>query len=367
MKKVLATILVLSMVLSLALAGCTSSTPQTSETNSPAPSASESVTEPSASAETSAPAVTVKTGLGTVISIAKSKSVTPDADALTEADITTAAVTLGADGKIINVKIDMVQSKISFDANGQLKTDTTAALQTKVEQGDAYGMKAASKIGKEWYEQIAALEDWMVGKTIDEVMGMQISQEGTSAEADLTSSVTIHVGDYLNAVKKAVDNAKDFGVQVTGATKTGLGHVVAIGKSASAAADAEALAQTDDVAAAVTVDESGKIVGVVIDMAQVKINVDAKGNVTTDTTVAPQTKVELGDKYGMKSASKIGKEWYEQIAALSQWMIGKTIDEVMGMQLSAEGTTAEADLTSSVSVHVGDYLNAVQKAVNNAD
>jgi hypothetical protein len=259
----------------------------------------------------------------------------------------------------------MVQSKVNFDAAGQLKTDVAVAPQTKVELKEAYGMKKASKIGKEWYEQITALEDWMVGKTIDQVMGMKVA-DGYAAEADLTSSVTMHVSDFLNAVKKAVDNAKDFGTAVTGKTKTGLGNVVSVAKSTSATADAAALAETDDTAVAVTVDESGKIVGVVIDSAQVKINVDAQGNVTTDTTAALKTKVELGNDYGMKKASKIGKEWFEQIAALSQWMIGKTIDQVTGMKV-ADGYTAEADLTSSVSMHVSDYLTAVQKAVANAD
>jgi hypothetical protein len=47
-------------------------------------------------------------------------------------------------------------------------------------------------------------------------------------------------------------------------------------------------------------------------------------------------------------------------------MVGKTVDQVMAMQLSAEGTPSEPDLTSSVTIHVGDYLKAVQKAVANA-
>ncbi len=337
MKKIVVSILIFAMAVSLALAGC-------------------SVT-----------AVSVKTGLGAVISIAKSASATADAGALAEADVTTAAVTLGADGKILGVKFDVLQSKVNFDAAGQLTTDIAVTPQTKVELKEGYGMKKASAIGKEWYEQAAALEDWMVGKTIDQVMGMKVSDQGTTAEADLTSSVTVHVGDFLSAVKKAVDNARDFGVKVTGKTKTGLGHAVSIAKSTSATADAAALAETDDTFAAVTVDENGKIVGVLIDTAQVKINVDATGAVTTDTTAAPKTKVELGDEYGMKKASAIGKEWYEQIAALGQWMIGKTVDQVKGMKVSDQGTAAEADLTSSVTIHVADYLTAVQKAVANAD
>ena len=69
----------------------------------------------------------------------------------------------------------------------------------------------------------------------------------------------------------------------------------------------------------------------------------------------------------MKSASGIGKEWYEQAAALAQWMIGKTVDEVAAIKVSDEGTTTEADLTSSVTIHVADYIKALQKAAANAD
>ena len=35
--------------------------------------------------------------------------------------------------------------------------------------GDACGMKMASSINKEWNEQIAELEKWMAGKTVDEI------------------------------------------------------------------------------------------------------------------------------------------------------------------------------------------------------
>ncbi len=364
MKKIL--IIVLALMLALtALAGCSTNNNQPSATPAATETVSETqtATEPATTSETNA---AVKTGLGMVVSVAKSTSATGSDAALAEADIVMAAVTLGADGKIADVKIDMTQSKVNFDATGQLTTDIAAEVKTKVELGGEYGMASASGIGKEWYEQIAALEDWMVGKTIDEVKAMQLDAEGKPAEADLTSSVTVHVSDYIKAVDKAVANAKDFGATVSGATKTGLGTIVSLAKSTSAAADAEGLAQTDNVAIAVTVDESGVIVGAMIDTAQVKINVDSKGVVTTDLAVEQKTKVELGAEYGMASASSIGKDWFEQSAALAQWMIGKTIDQVSAIQMDAEGKTTEADLTSSVTIHVSDYIKAAQKAVANA-
>ena len=363
MKKLLLMVLISVMALALVLSGCGTKAPQETpaQPSTEAPAASEPAEEPAAGG------AAVKTGLGSVISIAKSTSATADAEAFAQADIVSAAVTLDANGRIAGVKIDTTQSQVKFDAKGQLTTDVNAEVKTKAELGDAYGMKKASGIGKEWYEQIAALEDWMVGKTIDEVMALSVTAEGTTDDPDLTSSVTLHVGDYLKAVQKAAANAKDFGVAVTGATKTGLGTVVSIAKSKGATADAAGAAQTDNVLVAVTLDESGKIVGAVIDTAQVVINVDANGAITSDLSAELKTKVELGDAYGMKKASGIGKEWYEQAAALAQWMIGKTVDEVAGMKLSDEGTSAEADLTSTVTMHVGDYIKALQKAAANAD
>lgn len=368
MKKVILLVLVIMMIVS-AFAGCGASN-NASASPSASESTAESANESAAPGEASSAAV--KTGLGSDISLAKSASVSADKDALAEIDTAMAAVTLDADGKIINVKIDMVQPMVNFDAQGQLKSDTKQEIKTKVELGNAYGMAKASGIGKEWYEQIAALEDWMVGKTIDEVMGMKMNEEGVSTEADLTSSVTIHVTSYLAAVQKAVANAKDFGAAVSGATKTGIGNVTSIAKSAGATADADAVAQADIIMAAVTIDQDNKIVGVVIDNGQVKVNFDAKGMLITDAASKPKTKVELGDEYGMKKASSIGKEWYEQIAALGQWMIGKTIDEVKAMKTAQKdeahpAVPAEADLTSSVTISVQDYIAAVEKAIATAD
>jgi hypothetical protein len=57
----------------------------------------------------------------------------------------------------------------------------------------------------------------------------------------------------------------------TGNVKTGLGHVVTIGKSEDAAADKEGFVQVDTIMAAVSVDSAGKIVSVNIDYAQTKV------------------------------------------------------------------------------------------------
>jgi len=82
-----------------------------------------------------------------------------------------------------------------------------------VELGKDYGMIKASSIGKEWFEQIADLEKWMVGKTIDEIKAMKVkkvddSHPNVPDEPDLVSKVTVSVEGYIAAVEEAVKNAK---------------------------------------------------------------------------------------------------------------------------------------------------------------
>ncbi|HBM74467.1 MAG TPA: hypothetical protein DD429_02790, partial [Clostridiaceae bacterium] len=65
-----------------------------------------------------------------------------------------------------------------------------------------------SKIGKEWDEQAAGFAKYVVGKTADEVKGITVTDEGTPSDADLKSSVTIHIAPFQNIILAASKNAK---------------------------------------------------------------------------------------------------------------------------------------------------------------
>ncbi len=69
-------------------------------------------------------------------------------------------------GIIQEIEIDEVETSIYFDEMGQFSNYVSGEVISKKELGDNYGMKEASPIGKEWYEQIDALEDYMIGKNI---------------------------------------------------------------------------------------------------------------------------------------------------------------------------------------------------------
>ena len=117
------------------------------------------------------------------------------------------------DGSIADVKFDTVEAGLAFDSSGTLTGDASQEIHTKKELGDDYGLKAASGIGKEWYEQIDALEEWMRGKMVSDVLGMKVTErEGDGKqltdEEDLKTSVTISVTDQLRALEKAYADAQ---------------------------------------------------------------------------------------------------------------------------------------------------------------
>lgn len=152
----------------------------------------------------------------------------------------------------------------------------------------------------------------------------------------------------------------------TGALKTGFAVISSAAKSKDATAAEAGLAQADTTIAAVTVDQNGKIVKCVIDGIQTKINFSNTGKITTDKAVKVETKTELGTKYGMGKVSSIGKEWSEQAAALAGYVVGKTISEVKGIAVNEKGAPSDKELAASVTVSIGGYIAAIEKAVTNA-
>jgi hypothetical protein len=86
---------------------------------------------------------------------------------------------------------------VEFDAAGlPVGFDPEAEILTKNEKGFDYGMVAynASAIGKEWFEQAAAVADYAVGKTADELANGAVNAEGKAADADLATVATIRIG-----------------------------------------------------------------------------------------------------------------------------------------------------------------------------
>lgn len=356
MKKIFA--LVLSSVLSLSVfAGC-AKTEEPAETPAETP-VETPAEEPGEEEPAEEAGAIVKLGLGIKTSIGKSKDLT-DGAATGQVDSVIVAAGFDKDGKIVSVTIDTAQDKVGFDGEMKLTSDTAVAGKSTLELGDAYGMKGASGIGKEWNEQIEAFGAWMIGKTVEEVKALELVDDVTTNE-ELTATVTIKLGGYISALEEAYANA----IEVEGAEKVGLGIVTSIAMSKSMEGETMALAQVDSTIVATALKADGTIAGTVIDTAQTKVAFDKDGKVTNDKAAEVKSKVELGAEYGMAKASGIGKEWFEQAKALADWMVGKTPADVTAMEVAEDVPTSE-ELTSSVTIEVGGYLAALDKAAKNA-
>lgn len=308
------------------------------------------------------PADTVKTGIGVIFSNSNSKDPADGEDGVIDTQAYAAAVLVDKDGKVVNCVIDSMQSSFAFTADSEIKTAADTVFKTKNEKGDEYGMKRVSSIEKEWYEQAAAFAVYCIGKTADEISNIAVS-EGVATDADLKSSVTVRIASFQNAVIKAINNAADMGASA--GDKLGLGIYGTAAQTVQVAADDKpASAVAYNYYTALTVDGSGKLTSCVIDASQGKFTVEG-GKIATDLQAEIKTKNEFGDDYGMKRASSIKKEWYEQAAAFADYATGKTLAEIKGISLT-EGKVTDADLKSSVTVTVSGLITVIEKAVNTA-
>lgn len=200
MKKLLAMILCLVMV--LALAACNNGTPNNGDNSN----GSANGGTPAAPGTNGA---TTRIGLGMAVDSAVSPAEDDD-DGRAEAKVTTCALLLDQEGKILSVKFDCTEAIATYNKAGAVTWPDT--YKSKKELGYDYGLKKYSSIGKEWFEQVNALEDYCTGKTVSDVSSMQLKEEdgrmGVPAAAELTSTCTISCDQFIEALKKAEMSAK---------------------------------------------------------------------------------------------------------------------------------------------------------------
>ncbi len=295
-----------------------------------------------------------KTGYAVVTALSGA-SATADAEGSAETDVALVGVILDAEGKIASAAIDFVQAAFSFTAEGKLTSDVSAAVRSKQELGDDYGMRKASKIGAEWNEQADALAAYVVGMTGDEVLAFEMDA-GTATDADLLASVTVHINALVEGIYRATENAAELGA-IAGDTVQ-IGTSATLSRSKDAAADAAGAADLYLTFAVATKNADGVATSVVIDNLPAVIGFDAAGQITTDLAVEPVSKNVLGDAYGMKAASSLGLEWNEQAAGFAALTVGKTAEEVAAMDL------AGADVVSAATMSLDGLAEAVVKALS---
>ena len=140
--------------------------------------------------------------LAVINSAASSVSATADKAGTAQLDCDVAVVT-AKDGVITSCLLDSVQAKVSFGTDGKITTDLTAAMQTKNQLGEAYGMKAYAGAKYEWNEQAANFAAYVTGKTAQQVAGIAVA-EGKPSDTDLAATVTIAIGGFQALIAKAM-------------------------------------------------------------------------------------------------------------------------------------------------------------------
>lgn len=299
----------------------------------------------------------VKTGLSVTTSLSGTDA-SADAEGTAQADITIVAVTVDADGVINSCVIDQIQGANTFSATGEITTEATEFL-SKNELGADYGMVAWGGAIAEWDAQAAAVAEYVVGKTAEEVKGIAITEDGKAADADLASSATMAIAGFIEPIASAVENAVDLGAAHWDTLK--LVSITTPQDNASATAEKAGTASVYTTVAAVTM-HYDEITSCVIDAVQADVTFDTEGRITTDFTVPVLTKNEKGADYGMVTWAGAIAEWNEQAASFASYITGKTVSEVAAIAVDETEKTTDVDLLASVTIKIGDFKALIEKA-----
>lgn len=345
MKKMIAAFLVISLL--AALAGCAGTTVVIG--NCTCPTGTQKPTEPTSPLTESS----LKTGLAVIANISGSKNATAEKNGSAEYDVTVAAVLVDDQGVIRDCIVDSIGTSVKFDATGNpVNFDPNAQIQTKNELGDSYNMVQYGGAKYEWYVQVAALCDYAVGKTVAQLRSGAVNEEGKASDVDLAATATIRLAGYVDAIEKAVGNAKHLGAHTGDELKLAtISSMKAETGKAELSTDFTALTMKD-----------GVITSCAIDALQAKVAFDGNGAVTTDLTAPVKTKNELGSDYNMVNYGGAKFEWFEQAANFAAYVTGKTPAEVAGIAVTEGKPSEGTDLIASVTIGITGFQALIAKA-----
>ena len=150
--------------------------------------------------------------------------------------------------------------------------------------------------------------------------------------------------------------------------KLGMGTVVSMDSSKTGTA------QVDATVATVVTDADGKIVACRLDVAQNKF--DLTKDFATEAAKKFETKMELGDRYGMapvkidNDKNGVTKEWFEQSAEFSKFVVGKTVAEIEALKTQEAGghqiAVDKALLDAGCSIQITGIQAVVAQSAKNA-
>ena len=367
MKKALSLLLLACMLFTLTACGSTAA-PAATEAPAEATEAPAEATEtPTDATETPTEVTAAEYKLGMGVSVSLDSSETNKA----QVDATVAAVVTDAEGKIVLCRIDCAQNKMDVTGGA---VDTEATYITKRDLKFDYNMVKYSNATLEWFEQVENLENWVVGKTAEDIANIEtkVNEEGYNVAVDeeLFASCSISLEAFQDAIVKACNDEKGSTFTTADAFTLGV-SAISNSKESVAAADSEdgnAMVKMYTEFGAAAVGADGKILAALTDAIQPKITVSAEGEILNKDFTA--TKRELGDDYNMVKYGNSIAEWDAQAKAFADYTVGMTADEVNAMEtrFNDHGYNVSADdtLYASCTIDITGMRATIATAVNNA-
>lgn len=223
------------------------------------------------------------------------------------------ALVTDADGKIVAARLDCAEMTPALDAEGKVVAQDS--VKTKVEQGDSYsGMEAGT-----WAQQAKAFEDYIVGKTAQEVADLDLS---------LVAGCTMTYTPYTFKALVAKAFASELKVSFSTADAITLG--VAINSKVAAGRNENAAVSSDFAGVVMAGD---KVVATMLDSCEQSFTI------TEGALVAPATaavsKNDQGEGYKMEAGS-----WAKQAQAFANSTVGKTVAELADLELVSDALAA---------------------------
>ena len=284
-------------------------------------------------------------------------------------DLTTAFAAFDAEGKVYDVRFDVVQVKVTAnDTKDGIKLTNTnivdGSVTTNLELGSAHGMNDdVSNIDKTMNTQIESFADYCAGKTVAEVIASTTGAgHGIAVAPELEGKVTIAVDDFEAALQYAYDHKTTATYELSGTAGVAMISYLANGFYSEI-----------NVEFAGAFVKDGKVEVALLDTVVYPLTVSAEGAIDPNAssyyfnngdTSKLRSKKDLGDEYSMAHRNggydeNCVLEWYEQAAIIEKACIGKTSSEISALMHN------EGDL-ASVSITTYSYIKALAKAADYA-
>ena len=299
-------------------------------------------------------AETLKFGAGIYVSTPATTDASPEKEGTGKLDVTVAAVTVDADGKIVACELDTMSNSVKFTSDG--KAVANDSFQTKYDAGAGYNMVTYGGAAKEWFEQADAFETVVEGKTLAEVKAL-VAEGDKGVDEVINAGCTIMIHEFVGAIEKAYNAAKESEVTANDVLKVAL---VTDQTCQDATEEKDGSNKVSTTVIAAVLNAEGKVVVASSDCVELSFTFDQNGLSTLDTTKAVVSKKEAGAGYNMVAYGGAVKEWFEQAAAFDAACAGKTVAEIASLQ--AEDGKGVADLKDAgCTIYVTGFVKAASK------